>query len=212
MAKEKAVSEAVAIDTTTATRYAVLIEAGESANLEALNFIVDSSESMKAGITEAVMKESMKSVLKDVNIAPVVRPSHVPAMRPASLIIKQFEGEISEIKASKVLSLAVRVINDVKASGAKKHIESFDTFAELDEGTKTKAESQARDKQESNEATIAETSKDVSLEAVIDGVLQFVGNLDLRSATTKERKKLDTLVSKLITISTNTKATEKVNA
>lgn len=208
----KAVKAVIEVNSVIATNYAVLIESGEATNLEALNFVVELNDAMNGGITEEVAKESMKSVLKDVNVKPVVLPSHISAIRTSSIIIKQFESEISEIKAGAVLALAVRVNCDVKSANAKKHISKFATFAELDEGTRTKAESQARDNNKEKAETIAQSKDVATLESVVDAMHQFINTLDLRTATTKERKKLDALTAKLHTISTNTKALEKVSA
>jgi hypothetical protein len=210
--KEKAVKAPIAVNSSIATDYAVLIESGESTNLEALNFIKELGDKLGNGITEEVAKESMKSVLKDVNVKPVVLPSHVSALKVAARIIARFESEISDIKASKVLSLATRVICDKKASGAESAIKSAESFADLDESILSKAESQARDAQNQKVQEIKESKDKATIEAVVDGFHVFLGTLDLRTATTKERKKLDALVAKLHTISTNTKAMEKVNA
>jgi hypothetical protein len=208
--KNKAV--AVEVDSIIATNYAVLIESGESTNLEALNFIVELNESMNGGITEEVAKESMKSVLQDVNVKPVVLPSHVSAVRTSSLIIKQFEGEISEIKAGKVLALAVRVNCDVKSANAKKHISKFATFAELDEGTRSKAESQARDGEAKTTQAIKESAQAITLESAVDGFTTWLKEQDLKTLKTTEAQKLDSLISKLIQVSKNSKAEVKVNA
>jgi hypothetical protein len=212
MAKEKAVKEAVAINSTIATNYAVLIESGENNNLEALNFIKELGDMMGNGITEAVAKESMKSALKDVNVKPVVLPSHVSALRVASRIIARFESEMTDIKASKVLSLATRIICDKKASGAEKHIKDSASFADLDEATLSKAESQARDGKAQKTQAIKESAKAITLESAVDGFSTWLKAQDLKTLKTTEPQKLDALISKLIQVSKNSKAEVKVNA
>lgn len=212
MAKEKAVKEAVAIDSTIATDYAVLIESGENTNIEALNFIKELGDKLGNGITEAVAKESMKSVLKDVNVKPVVLPSHISAVKVASKIIARFESEMSEIKASKVLSLATRIICDKKASGAEKAITSAESFDALDEAILSKAESQARDAQGEKAQAIKESKKTITLETIADELGAWLKAQDLKTLKTTEPKKLDALISKLIQVSKNSKVAEKVNA
>jgi hypothetical protein len=212
MAKEKAVKAPVAINSTIATDYASLIESSESNNLDALNFIKELGDKLGNGITEEIAKESMKSVLNDVNLKPVVLPSHVSAVKVASRIIARFEGEISEIKASKVLSLATRIICDKKASGAEKHIKESATFADLDEATLTKAESQARDGKAQKTQAIKESAKAITLESAIDGFSTWLKAQDLKTLKTTEPQKLDALISKLIQVSKNSKAEVKVNA
>jgi len=212
MAKEKAVKAPVAINSTIATDYASLIESSESNNLDALNFIKELGDKLGNGITEEIAKESMKSVLNDVNLKPVVLPSHVSAVKVASRIIARFEGEISEIKASKVLSLATRIICDKKASGAEKHIKESATFADLDEATLTKAESQARDGKAQKTQAIKESSKAITLEGIVDDLSTWLKAQDLKSLKTTEAQKLDGLISKLIQVSKNSKAEVKVNA
>lgn len=208
----KAVKEATPINATIATNYAVLIESGENNNIEALNFIKELGDMMGNGITEAVAKESMKSALKDVNVKPVVLPSHVSALRVASRIIARFESEMSEIKASKVLSLATRIICDKKASGAEKHIKESATFADLDENTLSKAESQARDGKAQKTQAVKESAKTITLESIVDDLTTWVKTQDLKTLKTAEPQKLDTLISKLIQVSKNSKVVEKVNA
>lgn len=208
----KAVKEATPINATIATNYAVLIESGENNNIEALNFIKELGDMMGNGITEAVAKESMKSALKDVNVKPVVLPSHVSALRVASRIIARFESEMSDIKASKVLSLATRIICDKKASGAEKHIKESATFADLDDATLSKAESQARDGKAQKTQAIKESAHAITLESAVDGFSTWLKTQDLKTLKTTEAQKLDTLISKLIQVSKNSKVVEKVNA
>lgn len=210
--KAKAEKVAVEVNSTIATNYAVLIESGENNNLEALNFIKELGDMMGNGITEAVAKESMKSALKDVNVKPVVLPSHVSALKVASRIIARFESEMPDIKASKVLSLATRIICDKKASGAEKHIKESATFAELDDATLSKAESQARDGKAQKAQAVKESAKVITLETIVDDLTAWLKAQDLRSLTTTEPQKLDILIGKLHGVSNNSKAKVKANA
>ena len=122
--KEKAVKEIIAINSNISTAYASLIESGEDNNSNAINFILEVGNEMGNGATQKEVKESMKQALQGVNVRPVVLPNHVDSLLTACLIIARFNEEMKEIKVTKVLSLAVRVMADKKASGAKAHINS----------------------------------------------------------------------------------------
>ncbi len=212
MAKEKAVKEAVKINSNIATQYALLIESGEGANADAINFILSVGDEMGNGATTREVKESMKQALNGVNVKPVVLPNHVDALQTACLIISRFNDEMGNIKASKVLSLAVRVNADKKASGAKAHINSAKSFDELDEKTLTKKESQTRDGSTKAKAEVAKSAKAITLEDVVDSLDAYLNANDLKSLKTTEPKKLDSVISKLIGVSKNSKVAEKVNA
>jgi hypothetical protein len=212
MAKEKAVKEAVKINSNISTAYALLIESGENNNMDAINFILEVGNEMANGTTTREVKESMKQALNGVNVKPVVLPNHVDSLLVACLIIARFNDEMANIKASKVLSLAVRVMADKKASGAKKHIESAKSFDELDEQTLTKKESQTRDGSTRAKAEVAKSAKDITIESVVDSLATYLSSLSLKDIKTTEPKKLDEVIGKLITISKNSKVAEKVNA
>jgi molecular chaperone DnaK (HSP70) len=110
------------------------------------------------------------------------------------------------------LSLATRIICDKKASGAEKHIKDSASFADLDEATLTKAESQARDGKAQKTKAIKESAKAITLESAIDGFSTWLKAQDLKTLKTTEPQKLDALISKLIQVSKNSKAEVKVNA
>jgi hypothetical protein len=101
---------------------------------------------------------------------------------------------------------------DKKASGAKKHIESCNTFADLDEATLTKKESQTRDGSTRAKAEVSKSAKDITIESVVDSLGTYLSSLSLKDIKTTEPKKLDEVIGKLITISKNSKVAEKVNA
>jgi hypothetical protein len=189
-----------------------LIESGENNNMDAINFILAVGNEMAEGTTTREVKESMKQALNGVNVKPVVLPNHVDSLLVACLIIARFNDEIANIKASKVLSLAVRVMADKKANGAKKHIDSAKSFDELDEQTLTKKESQTRDGSTKAKAEMAKSAKDITVESVVDSLNTYLSSLSLKDIKTTEPKKLDEVIGKLITISKNSKVAEKVNA
>lgn len=212
MAKKEAVKEAVRINSNITTEYAKLIESGEGTNTEALNFILEVGEEMAKGTTTREVKASMQEALKGVNVKPVVLPNHVDALNTACLIINRFADTIGEVKASKVLSLAVRVNYDKKASGAKAHVNSAKSFEELDEATLSKKESQTRDASASAKAEVKKQAPAITLETIVDNFGEWLKAQDLKTIKTTEAQKLDALIAKLIQVSKNSKVSEKANA
>lgn len=208
MSQEKNASKSVKIttfDTSLQTSYALLIEQGEDANLAGINFISELADRMKNGLTQEVAKASMTDTAKGVKITPIVRASHIPSVTIASKIIAKYESEISEIKVAKILSLAVRVLADVKASKADAHIKKFQSFAELDENTLTKAESQARDKGEEIKDELVAKADAITLESILENVDTYLATLDLKTAKTADLALIHKVVARLITIEKNSK-------
>lgn len=144
------------------TEYSKLIADTTSNNSSALGFIVWMSNQ---DASQAIQKESMARLLKDVNVRPVVLPSHVPSLKIAGQIIATYET--SNTKAGTILSLANRVLMDVGAEGVNAHLSQFSTIEELNEGTKTKAESQ-----EANAETKPEKeTKKISVDSIFQKAL-----------------------------------------
>lgn len=208
MSQEKNAPKSVKIttfDTSLQTSYALLIEQGEDANLAGINFISELADRMKNGLTQEVAKASMTDTAKGVKITPIVRASHIPSVTIASKIIAKYESEISEIKVAKILSLAVRVLADVKASKADAHIKKYQSFAELDENTLTKAESQARDKGEEIKDELVAKADAITLESILENVDTYLATLDLKTAKTADLALIHKVVARLITIEKNSK-------
>jgi hypothetical protein len=212
MAKKETVKEAVKINSNITTAYALLIESGENNNMDAINFILAVGNEMGEGTTTREVKESMKQALNGVNVKPVVLPNHVDSLQTACLIIARFNDEIANIKASKVLSLAVRVMADKKASGAKAHINSAKSYEDLDEQTLTKKESQTRDGSTKAKAEVAKSAKAITNEEWIDLSLTFFNGKNPQDLFTKEPKKLEVLLGVCKAMLDNSKAKAKVNA
>lgn len=143
--KEKKI-EVIKVNQKITNNYSSLINSASESNSQGIKFIELLGQELANGTTIRDARESMKSVLKDINLKPVVLPTHVEAVSVACLIINKYRAEIESIKVSKILSLSARVLADKKASGAKSHVEAFKSFDELDTKTKTKAESQAEAK------------------------------------------------------------------
>jgi hypothetical protein len=208
MSQEKNAPKSVKIttfDTSLQTSYALLIEQGEDANLAGINFISELADRMKNGLTQEIAKASMTDTAKGVRITPIVRASHIPSVTIASKIIAKYENEISDIKVAKILSLAVRVLADVKASKADAHIKKFGSFAELDENTLTKAESQARDKGEEIKDEMNAKADAITLESILENVDIYLNTLDLKTAKTADLALIHKVVARLITIEKNSK-------
>ena len=133
------------------------------------------------------------------------------ALKTANLIIQQYEGEIETIRANKILTLATRVNCDVKAENAKAHIAKSNTFAELDEATLTKAESQARDNKTEQNRVVKSQAKNLTIESIVDSLDVYFKAIDLKQAKTTEKAKLDSVIARLIQVSKNS-AEAKVKA
>ena len=205
MAKEVKVKEVKEVNSVLDNKYVQYINAGIENNLAGLNFITELAEMLNNGVTQEVAINTLKEGAKDVEISPAVRYSHVPSIVIASLIVKKYENQISSIKVSKVLSVAVRVLADKKSKGALSHINSCDTFEDLDTNTAKKKESQTRD-------LIQEGADKVSFEAVIDGALMFMSGQNFQTLKTTQPDKVVTLMGQLKQVLINTKQSQKVSA
>ena len=182
--KAKAPKAEKAFNQIISTEYSKLIADSSTNNSLSLSFIVWMANREES---QAIQKESMARLLKDVNVRPVVLPSHVPSLKIAGQIISTYETD--NTKAGTVLSLANRVLMDVHAEGATAHIAQFSTIEELNEGTKTKAESQ-----EANAETKPEKeTKKITLESIFQktitdirkiGKPQELKTLDLETLAT----------------------------
>lgn len=198
MAKEKAVKEAVKENEVIKLDYAELIASGVDSNSQAIQFVQLVASEMESGTTVREVKASMKSLLKDINIKPIILPTHAESIPTASLIIEKYSSEIEGIKVSKILSLSARVLADKKASGAKSHINAFKTFTELDNKTATKKESQTRDASVKPKVEKKKVSNVADLvNAIYQGITQFkpIGQLDEQGL--KEIKVIEAWVATL---------------
>ena len=180
--KEKAVKEAVKENQVIKTDYAELIASGVDSNSQAIQFVQLVAKEMASGTTVREVKASMKSLLKDINIKPIILPTHAESIPVANMIIAKYAAEIESVKVSKILSLSARVLADKKSAGAKSHVDAFKTFAELDAKTATKKESQTRDGSTKPKAEKAKPVGNIAelVSAIHKGILQFkpIGQLD----------------------------------
>ena len=191
------------------TLYSDLIQGAGATNAENLGFILELAALLNSkAISQGDAQEQMKTLAKGISIAPAVRHSHVPSVTVAALIVEKHMAEIYDIKAEKVLSLAVRVLADKKAKGAKAHINASETFKALDEETLSKAESQARDKGEEikDEVAVASITETITLESILDHVDIYLNAQDLKTLKTADLEKLHKVIARLITVEKNTKA------
>jgi len=138
----KAKAETVKENQVIKTGYSTVITGGLDNNSQGISFVRLVAKEMANGTTVREVKASMQSLLKDINIKPVVLSTHAESIPVANLIIEKYASEIQSIKVSKILSLSARVLADKKSAGAKSHIEGIKTFDDLDTKTKTKKESQ----------------------------------------------------------------------
>jgi cell division protein FtsB len=199
------VTPVVVVDKALQGAYALLIADGEDANLQGMQFIQELAERLNTGLTQDIAKNSMKELVKNVRIQPVVRYSHIPSVTIASLIIARFESEILDVPVAKVLSLSARVLADKKAGGALKHITKAETFAELNELTLSKAESQARDKGEKVSDDIAEKANAITLESIAENTLLFFKGKNLQDIKTADLALIHKVAQLWVTIERNSK-------
>jgi hypothetical protein len=180
--KEKAVKEAVKENQVIKTEYSELIASGVDSNSQAIQFVQLVAKEMASGTTVREVKASMKSLLKDINIKPIILPTHAESIPVANMIIAKYAAEIESVKVSKILSLSARVLADKKSAGAKSHVDAFKTFEELDTKTATKKESQNRDGSTKPKAEKAKPVGNIAelVSAIHKGILQFkpIGQLD----------------------------------
>lgn len=206
-------SEKTVLDTNNSTvdanlqnEYLETISAGEDANIANLNFITSLDAQMKSGLTQALAISTLKETAKGVKVGVVVKHGHITSISIAAQIIKKFEAEIvAEQSASKVLTLASRVLSDKKASGAKAHIAKAESFKDLDESTLSKAESQARDKGEEIKDEVNAKADAITLESIVDALDVYLKAQDLKTLKTVEIEKLHSVTARLIQIEKNSK-------
>jgi hypothetical protein len=206
----KAVKESVKQNEVIKNEYTELIASGVDSNSQAIQFVQMVAKEMQEGTTIREVKASMQSLLKDINIKPVILPTHAESIPVADFIIAKYANEIEGIKVSKILSLSARVLADKKASGAKAHVNAFKTFAELDEKTATKKESQTRDGSTKAKAEKAKPVGNVAelVSAIYKGISQYkpTGQLDAKGL--HEAKMIEVWIMQL----QNNQAKAKVKA
>lgn len=196
--KVKAPKEIVKENQLIKTDYAELIASGVDSNSQGIQFVQLVAKEMASGTTVREVKASMQSLLKDINIKPIILPTHAESIPVANLIISKYANEIEGIKVSKILSLSARVLADKKSAGAKSHIEGIKSFEELDTKTATKKESQNREgstKPKVDKKPVANIAEMVS--AIFKGTQKFkpVGQLDEQGL--KEAKQIEVWIMQL---------------
>jgi hypothetical protein len=197
--KVKAVKEAVKENQVIKTDYAELIASGVDSNSQAIQFVQLVAHEMASGTTIREVKASMQSLLKDINIKPIILPTHAESIPVADFIITKYSSEIESIKVSKILSLSARVLADKKASGAKAHVNAFKTFAELDTKTATKKESQTREG--STKPKVEKATKALNVEDLVSAIYQGINTMkpigQLTEKGLKEAKVIEAWIMQL---------------
>lgn len=202
----KNASPLVELNLSLENEYLDVISKGEDANIANYEFIKSLNSQMKSGLTQEVAQATLKNTAKGIKVGVVVKYGHIVAISTATAIIEKYESELSEVPAGSILTLASKVLADVKAKGVKAHLAKYDTLKELNENTRTKAESQADAKAKSEVEAIAEKVEAITFEHVIDSIESYLSATDLKSLTTTELAKLRGVIAKLITVEKNTKA------
>ena len=208
--KEKADKEAVKENQIIKTEYSELIASGVDSNSQGIQFVQLVAKEMASGTTVREVKASMKSLLKDINIKPIILPTHAESIPVANLIISKYANEIEGIKVSKILSLSARVLADKKASGAKSHIEGIKTFEELDTKTATKKESQTRDG--STKPKVEKATKALNVEDLVSAIYQGITTMKPIGQLTEKGKKEPKVIEGWIMQLQNNQIKAKVNA
>jgi hypothetical protein len=184
--------------------YTDVITIGQGSNKINQSFILITGNELQNGTTQREAEATMKTLLKDVDIKPVVMPNHVKAIPTACLIMSKFVDELSTKKAADILALAVRTLYDVKASGVKSAIAGCKTYAELDEKILTKKESQERDNKSKVKTDVKDLAKNITFEAVIDNLNDYLKAISLKDKKTTEPQKLNEVIGKLYAVYQNT--------
>ena len=205
MAQAKAVKEVKVIkqNIVIQNNYQNVINAGTTNNKINQGFIFVVGNELQNGTTQDEAESSMKTMLKDVNIRPLILPNHVPAIPTACLIMDKFQAELDDIKATDILALAVRTLYDVKAAGVKSAIAGCSSFAELDEKILSKKESQARDNKNKNKTDTKDLAKNITIEDIVDNLNEYLKAINLKDKKTTEPAKLYEVIGKLYTIHKN---------
>jgi hypothetical protein len=197
--KVKAVKEAVKENQVIKTDYAELIASGVDSNSQAIQFVQLVAHEMASGTTIREVKASMQSLLKDINIKPIILPTHAESIPVADFIITKYSSEIESIKVSKILSLSARVLADKKSAGAKAHVNAFKTFAELDTKTATKKESQTREG--SIKPKVDKATKPLNIEDLVSAIYQGINTMkpigQLTEKGLKEAKVIEAWIMQL---------------
>ena len=207
----KATKEIVKENQIIKTEYSELIASGVDSNSQGIQFVQLVAKEMASGTTIREVKASMQSLLKDINIKPIILPTHAESIPVANLIISKYANEIEGIKVSKILSLSARVLADKKAGGAKSHIEGIKSFEELDTKTATKKESQTREGSTKPKADKKPT-KAVNVEDLVSAIYQGIITMKPVGQLTEKGKKEAKIIEGWIMQLQGNQIKAKVNA
>lgn len=186
-------------------QYVTLLEISENANLDAYGFAtyLDSAISLElTSITQAT--KTMKGVLKDSPIKPAILPSHVQHI-PTLVKMVDALPETVTMPIGKALGLAHRLDAWKGVANAAKIINKADSFEQLNEQTPTKAEITAIKNGEKDTTNSEVIALGVTLEGIIDMLGEYLTKQDLKTLKTVELVKLDSVISRLVTVSKNSK-------
>lgn len=182
----KAEKPPVVLDSQIQAEYASVLMAKENCNTANFLFLELVAKSLNTKLlSQAIIEDSIKAELKGATITAEFKPAHVKSAVIAQAIVTQIPS-VKDSPIAKVLTMANRVLDDKKAKGAIAHIKQFETMEELDEGTLTKSESQARDKGESLNNEIEEKKENITIESVLDGFVRFFNGKNLQDLSTKD--------------------------
>lgn len=186
-------------------QYVTLLEVSENANLDAYDFANYLNGAIELKLTSVNQaKRTMKGVLDGSTIKPAILPSHVQHI-PTLVKMVDALPETITFPIGKALGLAHRLDAWKGVANAAKIIGKADTFEQLNEQTPSKAEITAiknGEKDTSNNEVIA---LGVTLEGIVDMLGEYLTKQDLKTLKTSELVKLDSVISRLITVAKNSK-------
>lgn len=186
-------------------QYVTLLEVSENANLDAFefaNYLNNAIGLELTSITQAT--KTMKGVLKDSPIKPAILPSHVQHI-PTLVKMVDALPETVTMPIGKALGLAHRLDAWKGVANAAKIIGKADSFEQLNEQTPSKAEITAINKGESQAQNSEIIALGVTLEGIVDMLGEYLTKQDLKTLKTVELVKLESVISRLVTVAKNSK-------
>lgn len=185
--------------------YSTLLEVSENANLDAFefaNYLNGAIELKLTSVNQA--KRTMKGVLDGSTIKPAILPSHVQHI-PTLVKMVDALPETITFPIGKALGLAHRLDAWKGVANAAKIIGKADSFEQLNEQTPSKAEITAISKGENQTQNSEIIALGVTLESIVDMLGEYLTKQDLKTLKTCELVKLDSVISRLITVAKNSK-------
>jgi hypothetical protein len=180
-------------------------ELSGSARDAMIYFVRQSASEIKSGrVSLRVGRDSIKSAIKENGAISDISASSFDYMEIAEILIDKDGAEKQTVKSMLTLSAKLQKLTSkdeaiIQATRAKNYAEIVELVAEL----KDDADS-AKESAESEEtADLLATA--ITLESVIDGLDAYLKQQKLADLKTTELKKLESVISRLVTVAKNSK-------